>query len=315
MAANDAETGRQTEYSEFKAFLSSERPPLKLFKATHSALMYVNEGKWAKYDVPHEGAVQPGTFYIKMFGDGFAPLSEAPLETVGAGRTSDWSIDGNGQVAVGGPDPREEAASDPVQKKVENHIKIVEDILALGILYLDRGTISWSNNTFQAQTRDVNWGMISGDISGGDGIRPESLDFHYSGMKDYQYKAIYHYDNDGRRPAWMPHVILLYASSPQRTQRQNSLAVTNTILDLAVGFVKLGANGYDYKDFIPAGDVLTTGNFLVYSNGAGRILIGNHFETFSVAQKDEMIVNPVSRQRARLVFFTIGILTLGGGNK
>jgi hypothetical protein len=99
----------------------------------------------------------------------------------------------------------------------------------------------------------------------------------------------------------MPSATLLAVTSVKYTPEQNSLLITNLILTLELGTVDLDKCGYKYTDFLPPGDSLADGKLEIFSNGVGRVLIGDHFETVSKVQ-NTFVLPPRSRWKARLVF-------------
>ncbi len=304
-------TNQDLLYPQFKDFLSAKRPPIAYVELTRSSFFYSIKGKPLSNDVEYVASLQPDTYYIKEIGTLFEP-GTTKYTVSGSSYLDTWYINENGQVTKLSRDPHISGTNAPPNKNILERMSLLEDALSFGIFLLDRKSVSWINNNFKAQTiMPEKYGEIFGHISGSDGVRPDCLEYKFLNKKDITYKVTYEFNNDGKRPDWMPYKTILSIRSPKFNDLQNSLLITNTIEKLIVGLTNLGPTGYAYQSFLPDGDEVTNGNLVVYSNGISYVLAGNHFEKVG-SPATAIFANPAKLKIARVFFFIFIILNLLG---
>ena len=218
-----------------------------------------------------------------------------------------WHIDEGGQISVASRDAKIAGTNTTPKLLNDQRSYDLEETLDLGVIYLDRQTISWDGNNFKAQSSEASRGTLVGQIVEGDGIRPKILEYKFSGKPDVNYKVRYLYDDTKNRPEWMPEAIVIRVTSPRYTSRANALFITNFIQELVLGLAQIGQSGFGYNDFIPEGATLTNANFVTYSNGIGRILVGTNYETISISG-GTVILKPDRIWKIRI--FMLGFLAL-----
>jgi hypothetical protein len=304
-------TNADLHYAQFKEFLSAARPPIANVELARSSFFYANKGKPLTHDVEYVASIQPDTFYVKQIGVLYE-LDTNKYTVSGFSYLDKWYINEYGQVTIISRDSKVSGTNTPQEKTISEKLSTVEDVLNFGIFLIDRQSVSWVNDNFRAQTTmPTEFGYVSGRIFGSNVLMPSCLEYKFSNRKNTSYKVVYEYNDDGKRPAWVPYKTILSITSPEFSASANSLLITNTIERLVVGLTNVGVSGYVYQGFLPNGVVLSNGNFVVYSNGIGYALVGKNYQKVE-APTATVLGNPTRLKAVRIFFFIFILVNIIG---
>jgi hypothetical protein len=300
-------TNQDLHYSQFKEFLSGKRPSMAYVKGARSSLLYFNNGKPWTTDVEYVASLQPNTYYVKQLGTSYDPDTNK-FTIAGASYLEKWYINEYGQVTIASRNPTISGTNTPVGQVVDDRRILIDEILNMGIFSLNSQSVLWTNDNFEAElTIPDQLVTISGHITGSNALRPDYLEYRSSNLKDTAYKVTFEYNDDGKRPSWMPYKTILVMSSLRQDAKAGPRFYTNTIEQLVMGLTNVGEFGYVYRDFLPKEVSITNRNLVVYSNGIGYVLAGNVYEKV-VQSPTAPVLNSKEKLKVVRIFFCFFLL-------
>ena len=136
------------QYSEFKAFLSASRPPIKIVRLTRSAVYYYYS---LKRPITFEASIQSNTCYVKV--ESLFHTGPTNFDIVGMSYENYWHISEQGQVSVANRNPTVSGTNTVTEQTYRMQDNELEEVLGLGITYFDRQSIVWNRGALHSS----NW--------------------------------------------------------------------------------------------------------------------------------------------------------------
>lgn len=298
--------------ADFGRFLS-ERPPIKSFAITWS---------WPPEHTNFsffEGALQPGTFYVKeTVRNTGRPGQPIERQVAGAAYDNIWWISPSGLVKTFwfGTNASENALSIETEADLRNEqdtlLMFCEMALEFGICE-STGSVRWLDSAhFERNCEHGMWerdhrpspGKLVGELIGHDLNRPEGMEYKYSGRK-LTYKVRYEYEDDGRRPSYVPHVI--------ETKFEPGTNYVKLIIEkLALGTIDDHPGGFTFAEFLSSSNQLAESGLITVSNGVGKLSVGGGAYYVRARNDSAFLVNPRAKARARAFFFVFAVFSVCG---
>lgn len=266
-------------FANFKRFLSAARPPIKQALVGRGPQRGSKETNFWLL----EASFQPGTHYVKEI-TGIPGSGGPECMIVGESYEDLWLIGSRGQAQVTAKNAIVAGTNTPPEVEDEKLLLLAEDVLSLGLGGLmDVGSIKWidathstgSTKPFPPSVDSAEFpslGRMSGELVGSDPERPEMLKFTFSGRPGVKFTATYIYDDDLKRPRFIPHYIIKAVEIPHK----KSVPTTNVIEELVIGAIEGKPHGFQFSEFMTGSKPLTNGDLILFKNGSGTTTFGTN---------------------------------------
>jgi hypothetical protein len=263
-------------FADFKRFLSASRPPIKQALVGRGPQPFSKETNFWLL----EASLQKGTHYVKEI-TGIPGSGGRECMIVGASYEDLWLINSRGQAQVTPKNAIVAGTNTPPEIEDEKLLPFVQDILNLGLgSLMDVDTIKWIDSThltgstkpFPPSVGFPSLGEMSGELVGSDPERPEMLKFTFSGRPREKITATYIYNDNPKRPRYIPHYIIHTVEFPHK----KSVPITNSIEELVMGAIEGKPHGFQFSEFMTGNKPLTNGDLILYKNGSGTTTFGTN---------------------------------------